>query len=106
MQVSGRDKVIFKNLAALEQAGEKGFSTYHSGDTKAGKVQIRQCFLESTRQINDIQDPELRKQAKLLLGAASKAIQAYLKNPNDVTGSILKIDVDSYKSFLENPKGT
>jgi len=102
MNINPRDQIIFRNLAALEEAGEQGFSTYHAGDIKTGSQEIKKSLHESALTINSLQNRELRTQAKELLKTANQAIREYMKNPTEDNLSILKTDVDSYKEFLQD----
>ncbi len=102
MDIHPRDQIIIRNLAALEESGEKGFSTYYSGDTQNGTEQIKQSLSQSQQSINSIHDPKLKKEAKDLLNANNAAIRAYMKNPTEENLSTLKTDVDNYKNFLED----
>lgn len=101
MQIHPKDQIILRNLAALEEAGEQGFSTYHSGDVQAGTEQIKESLSASQKSITSIQDPELRKQAKTLLDSTNAAIRSYMRNPSEENLSNLKADVDAYKDFLD-----
>lgn len=101
MNINPKDQIIFHNLAALEEAGEKAFSDYYSGDTEAASEKISQSLNESAKSINSIHDPELRKEAKKLLDVTNKAINEYMKNPSEQNLDVLQADVDNYKDFLD-----
>ncbi len=76
-----KDQVIMKNLAALEQTGENGFATYHSGNTKAGSKLMEASMHQSSVNIRALHDPKLQEQANGLLHTANQAIAGYMKNP-------------------------
>jgi hypothetical protein len=101
MKIDPQDQNIIKNLAFLEQTGEEGFSIFGSGDTETGKAQIKDSLNQSAKNIDSIQNSELRAAAKELFKATNEAIAAYMKNPSDENLSNLKTDVDHYKDFLD-----
>jgi len=100
--INPRDLIIIKNLAALEEAGEQGFSAYNSGNTVAGKQQIKQVMDDSAANIRKLKDPALQKEAQTLLNATNQAIREYIRHPTDDNLDTLKNDVDAYKDFLDS----
>ena len=101
MSIHPRDQAIFHTLASLEEAGEKGFSAYYSGDIQTGSQEMQKSVKDSQQHIKMLQDPELKKQAKELLEMANRAIREYMKNPSEDALNTLKSDVDAYKDFLD-----
>lgn len=102
MEINPRDQIIFHNLAALEEAGEKAFSDYYSGDTEAAGQKISHSLNASAKNINSLHDPELRKEAKKLLDVTNQAIREYMKNPSEENLDVLQSDIDTYKGFLND----
>jgi hypothetical protein len=100
MEIHPKDQSIINTLAALEEAGEKGFMAYYHGDHKVGSQEVKEALHKSAQTINGFQDPQLRREAKKLLNVANKAIFAYMKNPTDDNLGTLKTDIDAYKGFL------
>jgi hypothetical protein len=100
MKIHPNDQAIINTLAALEQAGEKGFMTYYSGDKQVGTQEVKDALHKSAKNINSFQDPQLRREAKKLLDVTNKAIAEYMKNPTDDNLDVLKTDIDAYKGFL------
>lgn|SRR5579871_2643133 len=101
MNIHPKDQAIIHTLASLEEAGEKGFSNYYSGDIQTGSQEMQKSMKDSAQHIKMLQDPELKKQAKDLLEMTNRAIREYMKNPSEENLDTLKSDVDAYKGFLD-----
>jgi hypothetical protein len=102
MDINQKDKNIIKGLMDLEQTGEDAFSPFNFGDKKAKEEIIKNALSQSAKNIETIQDPELRKTAQSLFRAMDDAIRTYKTNPSG--GALMNAQdaVGKYKSFLDN----
>ena len=102
MSINQQDRNIIKNLIVLEQTGEDAFSPFAFGDQKAKEEIIKNALTQSAKNIDSLQDPELRKTAQSLFRAMDDAIRAYKTNPSGAGLMNAQDAVGKYKTFLDD----